>query len=31
VEYPDDPVARAMAKRLATIDPSRLVPLQMAR
>ncbi len=31
VEYPDDPVARAMAKRLATIDPSRLVPLQMSR
>lgn len=31
VEYPDDPVAHAMAKRLATIDPSRLVPLQMSR
>jgi len=30
-EYPDDPVARTMAKRLATIDPSRLVPLQMSR
>lgn len=30
-EYPDDPVAREMAKRLAAIDPSRLVPLQMSR
>lgn len=30
-EYPDDPVARAMAKRLGAIDPSRLVPLQMSR
>ncbi len=31
VEYPDDPVACAMTKRLAAIDPSRLVPLQMSR
>ena len=30
-EYPDDPVARTMAKRLAAIDPSRLVSLQMSR
>ena len=30
-EYPEDPVASTMAKRLAAIDPSRLVPLQMSR
>ena len=30
-EYPEDPVAATMAKRLATIDPSRLVPLQISR
>ena len=30
-EYPEDPVASTMANRLATIDPSRLVPLQMSR
>ncbi|WP_428678653.1 adenylate/guanylate cyclase domain-containing protein [Reyranella sp.] len=30
-EYPEDPVASTMAKRLATIDPSRLVPLQISR
>ena len=30
-DYPDDPVSRAMAKRLEAIDPSRLVPLQMSR
>ena len=30
-EYPEDPVAATMAERLATIDPSRLVPLQISR
>lgn len=30
-EYPDDPVAQTMVKRLGAIDPSRLVPLQMSR
>ena len=30
-EYPDDPVASEMAKRLSTVDPSNLLPLQMSR
>ncbi|WP_425069798.1 adenylate/guanylate cyclase domain-containing protein [Reyranella sp.] len=30
-EYPEDPVAATMAERLAAIDPSRLVPLQISR
>jgi adenylate cyclase len=30
-EYPDDPVAYEMVKRLSAIDPARFVPLQMSR
>jgi adenylate cyclase len=30
-EYPEDPVAAEMVKRLSAIDPSHLVPLQMSR
>ncbi len=30
-EYPDDPVAYEMVKRLSAVDPARLVPLQMSR
>ncbi len=30
-EYPDDPVASEMVRRLSAVDPSRLVPLQMSR
>jgi adenylate cyclase len=31
VEYPDDPVAREMARRLAALESTRRAPLQMSR